>query len=601
MEEGKVETKIDHLKPVMKTLRSFKDIPIIPNQTVVMVKVDGEFTLLTYERNGQSYALNKWGHKRWDFPALNEFINLMNNTNIVKAEILCELYAKQDDKPLKLPQFIHYIKSKNPALLDNIHIGVWDLVSIKRLVDMAILDKWSEDYYWRLEEVESWLQQGRLVKVLPYLKPQYINPQMIEAFWEKRVVSEGYEGLVARTNSNIYKVKPAGEFDAVIIGINKESGYGKRTLFEQQQVPSLRLAVMTEEGNYIEVGDCASGLNEDLRKALWKLTEHKVGEDKEILYVKPIVVVTVEYTETYKKERRVLKFNGERYVELETTPFVSLRHPRLIRFRPDKTVNPQDLRPTQIPQGKPLNFTLYQGDCQKILPTLKDETIDLIVTSPPYFKVKEYGGIEGEIGTKGNVEQYQKDLLNVFKECYRLLTPSGVLCLNLDRGGEFSVWDFIPQLKAIGFHLIDTVIWYDRTRRRDAGYPHLSHSYEPIFILTKTKNFTLNKFSLHQNDVWEITHHKGFTAEKGDAWDRVTIATFPVELIKELVNLYSNPNDITLDPFAGSGTVMDVAQRLERNSISIEINPDYCEIIKTRCFDKHPQHKYFTNPKENSE
>jgi DNA modification methylase len=132
-------------------------------------------------------------------------------------------------------------------------------------------------------------------------------------------------------------------------------------------------------------------------------------------------------------------------VEIGTKPYVSLRHPRLLRFRADKTVNPKDLRQTQIPNGKPLTYTLYQGDCRKILPTLKSETIDLIVTSPPYYKVKEYGGIEGEIGVKGNVEQYENDLLEVLDECHRLLTPTGVLALNLDRGGDSAFGVSFPK------------------------------------------------------------------------------------------------------------------------------------------------------------
>ena len=72
----------------------------------------------------------------------------------------------------------------------------------------------------------------------------------------------------------------------------------------------------------------------------------------------------------------------------------------------------------------------------------------------------------------------------------------------------------------------------------------------------------------------------------------MTIATFPVMLVEQLIDLYSNPNDTVLDPFAGSGTVLDVAQRMERNAIGIEINPEYCEIIMQRVFDKNPQHKY---------
>ena len=122
---------------------------------------------------------------------------------------------------------------------------------------------------------------------------------------------------------------------------------------------------------------------------------------------------------------------------------------------------------------------------------------------------------------------------------------------------------------------------------------YLSHSYEPIFVLTKTKKFTFNKFSPHQNDVWQITHYKGTSIQKGDLWDRTGVATFPVKLVKQLMNLYSNPNDTTLDLFAGSGTVMDVAQRLGRNNISIEISLDYCQtLIIPRCFDKHPLYKY---------
>lgn len=586
MIEAFIEKGIDHLKPTMKALKSIDEIQLT-EQTVVSAKVDGEFTLVVFDRNGESYTLNKWGRKRKDFPALNELIIALSQTDVQTAEFLAELYAEEKGKPLQLPNFLHYIKSGNPALINKIHIGIWDLISLNgQPVNTPLTERYAL--------IESWLQNLKtvklnpLVKTLPYITPK--TKEEIEKFWQEHVVQKGYEGIVIRNNNEFYKIKPKGEFDAVIIGINKESGYGKKTLFEKQQVPSLKLAVMDEQGNFIEVGDCASGLTEDLRKALWKLMDFKVGEDHETVYIKPIVVVQVEYTETYNKERRVLKFDGTKYIEIGTKPFVSLRHPRLLRFRPDKTVNPKDLRASQIPNGKPLTYTLYQGDCRKILPMLKSESIDLIITSPPYYKVKEYGGIEGEIGVKGNVEQYQKDLLEVLKECYRLLTPNGVLCLNLDKGGEFSVWDFVPKIKELGFILIDTIIWYDKTRRREAGYPHLSHSYEPIFILAKTKQITMNKESLHQNDVWEIINPKA--GQKGDAWDRMTIATFPVKLVEELMELYSNPNDIVLDPFAGSGTVLDVAQRLGRNGIAIEINPEFCQIIIERVFDKNPNNKY---------
>lgn len=575
--------KIDELKPIMKTLERLELLEITPEQTVVSAKLDGEFTLLSYSREGESYVLNRWGHRRSDFLALNQFVEAMNKTEVTHAELLCELYAKENGKPTNLPTFIRYIKGKNKDL-SKIHIGIWDLIKIDG-------NPVSEDYAWKLEEVERWVKGCTHVAVVPHIKPRTI--QDVKDFWRTCVEEKGYEGLVIRKDNQIYKIKPSLDVDAVIIGLNKKSGYGKELLdhFQKGEITSIKLALMQPDETFIELSDCASGITAELRTSLWKLMDYKVGEDDTTVYIKPIVVCTIQYTETYLKNRQVLKYDGEKYTQVETKPFVSLRHPRLIRFRPDKNVNPQDLRTTQIPEGKPLQFLLYQGDCQVILPNISSESVALIITSPPYWKVKEYSSVEGEIGTKGTLDEYKTSLINVFTECYRVLEPSGVFCLNIDKGREgISAWDFIPHLKSIGFHLIDTIIWYDKSRRRETTY--LSHSYEPIFILTKTPDFTFNKFSPHQNDVWEITHHKGLTMEKGDLWDRTGIATFPVQLVKELMNLYSNPNDTVLDPFAGSGTVMDVAQRLGRNNISIEISFDYCQTIMNRCFDKHPLHKY---------
>jgi len=373
---------------------------------------------------------------------------------------------------------------------------------------------------------------------------------------------------------------------------------------ERREVRSIKLALMQPDGTFIELSDCASGINEELGKALFKLLDQKVGEDDRTIYVKPIVVCTVQYTDTFLKDRPVLKYEQEKYTQVGTKPFVSLRHPRLIRFRPDKTVNPQDLRTTQIPEGKPLQYSLYQGDCRQVLPLIRNESIDLIITSPPYWKLYQYSGTEGEIGTKGTIEEYKENLIGVFKECYRLLKPNGLMMLNLDNGkredGKISVssWEWIKPLQEIGFNLVQTIIWTDRTRR-ELFQPHLlSHHYEPIFILAKGKNYTWNWQDItNKGDVWEIMHYKGYAEDKGDEWDRTGVATFPVALIEQLITLGSKEADQVLDPFAGSGTVLDVAQRLGRNSTAIEISPAYCQTIIKRCFDKHANHKYaFVTP-----
>ena len=583
--------KIDDLKPVIKTLESLELLNIIPNQTVVSAKVDGEFNLLSYTKGGEIYTLNKWGHRRQDFPALNEFAEAMNKTSVTHAELLCELHGKENGKPVNLPTFIRLIKGKDKDL-SKIHMGIWDLIKIDSYTP-------KESFSWKLEEIEKWIKGYTHASVVPYIKPQTV--QEVKDFWRTIVEQEGYEGLVIRNDGEIYKIKPCLEVDAVIIGINKKSGYGKDLeVTQRKEVRSIKLALMQQDGTLIELSDCASGINEELGKTLWKLADYKVGEDNTTIYVKPIVVCTIQYTDTFTKEKPILKYEQEKYTQLAVKPFVSLRHPRLIRFRPDKTVNPQDLRTAQIPEGKPLQYYLYQGDCRKILPLIRSETIDLIITSPPYYKLYEYSRVEGEIGTKGTVEQYVESLNQVFKECYRLLKPNGLLMLNIDNGERIdrlitvSAWEWVKPLQQIGFNLVQTIIWTDTTRR-PLYQPHLlDHHYEPIFILAKGKGYTWNWQQItHHGDIWNITHYKGYAEEKGDEWDRISVATFPVALIDDLIRLGSNEGETVLDPFAGSGTVLDVAQRLGRNSIAIEISDDYCQTIIKRCFDKDKLHKYF--------
>jgi len=588
-EEVSHERNIDSLKPNMKVLDSL-DLLKITSETVVTAKLDGEFTLLSYTKSGESYTLNKWGHKRQDFPALNQFVEAMNKTAVTYAELLCELYAKEDGKPTNLPTFLRYIKGKDKKL-DKIHIGIWDLIKIDSYAPQ-------QPFAWKLEEVEKWLKGSTLVSVVPYIKPHNLDD--VKNFWRTCVEEKGYEGLVIRNGDDTFKIKPCLDVDAVIIGINKRSGNGKDLdLMQRKEVRSIKLALMQPDGTFIELSECASGINEELGKALWKLLDHKVGEDDTTIYVKPIVVCTIQYTDTFIKDRQVLKYEQEKYTQIDVKPFVSLRHPRLIRFRPDKTVNPQDLRTPQIPQGKPLQYTLYQGDCRKILPLIHSENIDLIITSPPYWKLYEYSGVEGEIGTKGTIEEYIADMITVFKECYRTLKPNGLFMLNMDNGkrenGVISVsaWEWIKSLQEIGFNLIQTIIWTDNTRR-PLYQPHLlDHHYEPIFILAKGEGYTWNWQQIaNHGDVWNITHYKGYAQEKGDEWDRIGVATFPVALIEDLIKLGSNEGETVLDPFSGSGTVLDVAQRRGRNAIAIEISPSYCQTIIKRCFNKDPNHKY---------
>jgi hypothetical protein len=343
MKEIMIETKIEDLKPSMKVLRVVEDIPV---PSTLQVKADGELEYLHYNRLGfsfttaQAYTLNKWGTLRTDFPALNQLAEALSQTHFNQAEIMCELYAMKDGKPLMLPQFIHAIKG-TPPQLDLIHIGIFDILTLDG-------QPFNESPIYKWQTIEPYLKICTHVRILPYMKAT--SKTDVYGFWKIHVHDQHYEGLVVRTALDTFKVKPFKDLDAVIIGINKKSGYGKGNLFAQNMVTSLKLALMTPEGYFVEIGDCASGIDHQLRRSLWKLMDYKIGEDDKTVYVKPFIIITVEYTDLFKGRNQVYELTPQGYYNRTTMNLIRFRHPRLIRFRTDKTVNPKDLALTQIPE-----------------------------------------------------------------------------------------------------------------------------------------------------------------------------------------------------------------------------------------------------------
>lgn len=345
MFDGKSPRKVDHLKPKMKALASLQ---AVHNPSFCMVKADGEFTVLSYERGGLSYTINRYGHSRSDFPALNEVVEALDRTELREAEFLSELFAVDDEgKPLNLPKLIKYSKGQERKL-ENVHLGIFDLVSVngKRV---------TQDYEWKLGELTRWLRtvDGLRLKrayVLPYIKPR--GSEDLKRFWSFWVDKQGYEGVVIRTdNGAIYKVKPILDVDAVIIALNKVDSTGKPTKrWPEEKVSSVRVALMDERGRFVELGDC-SVADQRIQRALWSLHSIKVSESEERIFVKPCVICQIRYTSIFEGSLcNILKFTGQ-YTPQGTRKFAKLRHPRFVRFRPDKKVNPTDLRLEQIANG----------------------------------------------------------------------------------------------------------------------------------------------------------------------------------------------------------------------------------------------------------
>jgi len=314
-------------KPQMRSLLSFSDIPIT---SIVSPKLDGEFNLIVHTQV-ETYTLNLWDTMQYQLPCIRECRQALLAKGITQAKLLAELYGvDKSGRMLRLPEFIHEVKAGDK---NRVKLGVFDLIEVNKLPI-------SEGYRWKLEEIADWFQNAERVHVIPH--GIATSQEALKQFWSEWVEEGGYEGLVAYNNGGWFKVKKRTTIDAVIVGINKKPRY------EIQEVTSLKIAVMDEHGQLIEVGDVASGIDHPLRKELWKLTDYKLREDRETLYIKPIVVVEVEFTETFEAEKPVYTFTDDHLHQVGARPYYSLRHPRLTRFRPDKTPTKQDIPLEQL-------------------------------------------------------------------------------------------------------------------------------------------------------------------------------------------------------------------------------------------------------------
>jgi len=246
------------------------------------------------------------------------------------------------------------------------------------------------------------------------------------------------------------------------------------------------------------------------------------------------------------------------------------------------------------------------GDSRKML-EVQDEEIDLIVTSPPYWHIKDYG-ILGQIGYGQTLHEYLKDIYFVWKECYRVLRKGGRLCINIGDQfarsviyGRYKVIplhsEFITQCEQIGFDFMGSIIWQKKTTMNTTGgatvmgsfpYPPngiIEIDYEFIHIFKKPGTgkkvpAKIRQASKLTKEEWKeyFSGHWYFGGAKQIGHN----AMFPEELPRRLIKMFTFIGDTVLDPFLGSGTTIKVALELQRNSIGYEINKEYLGTIKEK-------------------
>lgn len=247
---------------------------------------------------------------------------------------------------------------------------------------------------------------------------------------------------------------------------------------------------------------------------------------------------------------------------------------------------------------------LIQADARD-LSFLKDESVHLVITSPPYWNLKRYNEHPDQLGHIQEYETFLAELTKVWEHVFRVLVPGGRLvcvvgdvCVARRDFGRHLVFplhaDISVICRKIGFDNLNPIIWYkiaNASYEVSNGSKFLGKPYEPNAIIKNDMEFILmqrkpggyRKPTIAQRDASRISK-EDFDRWFQQIWSITGASTkhhpapFPLELAVRLVRMFSFTGDTVLDPFSGSGTTMVAALRMGRNSIGIDIDREYCRM-----------------------
>ncbi|EMH1277334.1 site-specific DNA-methyltransferase [Enterobacter hormaechei] len=273
----------------------------------------------------------------------------------------------------------------------------------------------------------------------------------------------------------------------------------------------------------------------------------------------------------------------------------------------------------KLHRSEPLELkgsTLFEGDALSVLRRLPSGSVRCIVTSPPYWGLRDYG-IDEQIGLESSMTQFLNRLVTIFSEAKRVLTDDGTLWVNIGDGYTSGnrgyrapdkknparamavrpdtpeglkpkdligiPWRLAFALQQDGWYLRSDIVWNKPNAMPESVKDRPTRSHEFLFMLTKSEKYYYD---------WEAVREE---KEKGGFRNRRTVwnvntkpfsgahfATFPTELIRPCIMASTKPGDYVLDPFFGSGTVGVVCQEEDRQYVGIELNPEYVEIAVNR-------------------
>jgi site-specific DNA-methyltransferase (adenine-specific) len=272
---------------------------------------------------------------------------------------------------------------------------------------------------------------------------------------------------------------------------------------------------------------------------------------------------------------------------------------------------------------------LLHGDCREVLAALGPESVQCVVTSPPYWGLRDYG-VGGQIGLEASLDAYLAEMGVVFEGVRRALRGDGTLWLNMGdayakgtnsvksfRRDKASVsvpgrrpsgclkpkdliglpWRVAFGLQAAGWWLREDIIWHKPNAMPESVQDRPTRAHEYIFLMSRAERYYYDADSVgsyhrdgrgkgeqgrasaqdykgrNKRSVWTIS---------SQAYPGAHFATFPPKLVEPCIIAGTREGDVVLDPFSGSGTVGMVCKRLGRKYIGIELNEEYLRLSLDR-------------------
>lgn len=288
--------------------------------------------------------------------------------------------------------------------------------------------------------------------------------------------------------------------------------------------------------------------------------------------------------------------------------------------------------------------TLWLGDTLETLRGMPDESVNCVVTSPPYYGLRNYG-VEGQYGLEATPAQYVETMRAVFAESRRVLAKDGTCWINIDdsyASGSRTTYDTTKQnvgtsghaaqrapsevpgknllgipwrlafaLQDDGWFLRNDVIWHKPNAMPESVGDRLTTRYEHLFLLARSERYWFDLDAVRESSTtsrrgiskkWQDGYDgsagatsvnragwTGSTRNPGDVWSITTrpfpeahFATFPIELPIRCIKAGCKPGGTVLDPFSGSGTTGAAARLLGRKYVGIDLNPAYHDLAAKR-------------------